>query len=615
MVNYLSISGVMTGLLICALLSYLLTKVNRQLGAWVTVLTPIAALAAIIRLTSATASVERLSFLRFQMTEYGWFFSVIMLTVFACVAFFNIYWMKKIAHPAAYNLLYLLALTGTLGAFFARDFITLFIFWEMIVWSSTFIIPMGKSRVASVVYYAFSAFGSLTMLFGILFLHSQTGTFVITDALAAAATDPTLAWVTFITIGIAGLVKLGVFPFHVWLPKAHGSAPDTFSPILSGGLVKVGGFAVLLLIAAMSPAKAALPDFSILGKQFGMSLPNVFLTLLGAISIVIGTLMAIRQEDFKKLIAYSSVANGGYILIGLAMGNALSVGGALMHIFAHAFASAAAFLAAAAVVHRTGTTKMSELGGLIHRMPLTYLVYLIAIISMAGIPPMAGFISKWMIFQSMIKNGMIFVAAAAFFGSIGSFLYVFRPLSAVFLGQLSTKHENVKEAPALMMLPMILLSLITLFFGVVPNVALGVISRVQTSLGLPGLTLEGTKIIGSNGVLDPSLITVIFAIGFVVALILFVLHPKSRKVGLMDTYTASEFIWTPELLHYAHDFYAPFERLYNKAPRTESFYRIIERKIEELGRLAAYTFFSYKPGTVVFWIAVVTVSLLWGGAL
>ena len=293
--------------------------------------------------------------------------------------------------------------------------------------------------------------------------------------------------------------------------------------------------------------------------------------------------MAISQNDFKKLIAYSSVANGGYILIGLAMTDSLSTGGALMHIFAHAIASAAAFLAAAAVSHRTGTTKMNELGGLIHRMPVTYLVYLIAIISMAGIPPMAGFISKWMLFQSMIGKGMIFIAAAGFFGSIGSFLYVFRPLSAVFLGQLSIKHQDVKEAPPLMIIPMALLSLVTLAFGIFPKYVLSIISRIQTSVGLEGLQLEGTKIIASNGTIDPTLIVGIFGLGFVIAMVLFVIHPKSRKVPLMDQYTASEFIWTPELLHYATDFYAPFERLYEKAPRTETFYGALVHKVKEVG--------------------------------
>lgn len=613
--SFIGTSGLMAGLFIGAMLSYLLTRVSKRLGAWATVVVSFAALAVMMVMRGGIGSAERLGFLQFRLTDYGWFFSAIMLAVFACVSFFNIFWMEKIARPAAYNLLYLLALTGTLGAFLARDFITLFVFWEMIVWSSMFIIPFGKSRQAAVVYYAFSALGSLSMLFGVLYLHSKTDTFVIAESLAKAAGDPTLAWVAFITIGIAGLVKLGVFPFHIWLPQAHGSAPDTFSPVLSGGLVKAGGFAVFMIVAVLPSAKAFGSNPVILGRMLGMPLPNAVLVLLGAISIVVGTLMAIRQDDFKRLIAYSSVANGGYILIGLAMGNALSVGGALMHILAHALASAAAFLAVAAVTHRTGTTKMSELGGLIHRMPLTYLVYLIAIISMAGIPPMAGFISKWMLFQSMIRNGMIFVAAAAFFGSIGSFLYVFRPLSAVFLGQLSPRHSQVKEAPVLMQIPMILLSLVTLLFGVVPNIALKVISTVQTSVGLTGLVLDGTRIEGNNGVLDPTLITIIFGIGFVVALVLFLLHPKSRKVDLMDTYTASEFIWTPELLHYAHDFYAPFERLYNKAPRTESLYRILVKKLDELGRLASFAFFSFKPGTVIFWIAVAAVSLLWGGAL
>ena len=115
--------------------------------------------------------------------------------------------------------------------------------------------------------------------------------------------------------------------------------------------------------------------------------------------------------------------------------------------------------------------------------------------------------------------------------------------------------------------------------------------------------------------MDPTLVVGIFGLGFVIALVLFIIHPKSRKVDLMDQYTASEFIWTPELLHYATDFYAPFERLYKKAPRTETFYSALVHKIGEIGRLASYAFFSFKPGTVIFWIAAVTAVMLWGGVL
>jgi len=608
----LSVGTIITGLSACAVLAYFLTKANRKLGAWVTVIGSFLALVVMYLLKGDVGMTHTLWFLQFKITDYGWFFSVVMLAVFACVSLFNIYWMDRMIHPAAYNSLYLLALTGTLGAFMAKDFIVLFVFWELIVWASMFIIPFGKSRKASIIYYAFSALGSLAMLFGIFYLYANTGTFVIEEALAKAATNPTTAVVAFVTIGIAGLVKLGVFPFHLWLPRAHGSAPDTFSPILSGGLVKAGGFAAFLVVAVMPSYKA----FAGQVQVNGIPLTNFIFIALGAISIVVGTLMAIKQEDFKRLIAYSSVANAGYIIIGIAMGDSLSIGGAFMHIFAHALASAAAFLSIAAVSHRTGTTNMSELGGLIHRMPITYLVYLIAIISMAGIPPMAGFISKWMIFQSMIGKGMIFVATAAFFGSIGSFLYVFRPLSAVFLGQLSPKHEKLKEAPVLMIIPMVVLSLVTVLFGVVPNFVLRIFSGIETSVGMKGLALSGTQIKGTNGLLDPTLIVIIFGVGFVIALLLFIIHPKSRKVELMDTYTASEFIYTPELLHYSHNFYAPFERLYAKAPNTEKWYGWVLKKIDELGRLVSYSFFSYKPSTIVFWIMIMTIGLLlWGGVL
>lgn len=607
----MSISLIIIGLLVCSMLAYFLTKVNKKLGAWVTVFASVFALVVMFLLRNNVGTTYSMWFLNFKLTEFGWFFSIVMLVIFSCVSFFNIYWMKRLIHPAAYNFLYIIALMGTLGAFTSKDFIGLFIFWETIVWASMFIIPFGKSRRASIIYYAFSAFGSLSMLFGIFYLYSKIGSFDIQYVLSEAANTPTYALVAFISIGIAGLVKLGVFPFHLWLPEAHGNAPDTFSPILSGGLVKAGGFAAFLIVAVMPSYKA----FSSYVHVMGIPITNFIFIVLGAISIVVGTLMAIKQEDFKRLIAYSSVANAGYIIIGISMADSLSMGGAFMHIFAHALASAAAFLSIAAVTHRTGTTKMSDLGGLIHRMPLTYLVYLIAIISMAGIPPMSGFISKWMIFQSMIDNGMIFVAAAAFFGSIGSFLYVFRPLSAVFLGQLSPKHEKVKEAPFLMQLPMWILTLLTLFFGIFPNVVLKVISKIQVAVGMEGLQFEGNKIIGSNGVIDPTLIVVIFGLGFAIAFILFILHPKSRKVELMDTYTASEFIYTPELFHYSHSFYAPFERLYEKAPSSATWYIALIKKIDEIGKLVSHSFFSYKPSTTVFWIVVMTIALLWGGSL
>lgn len=599
-------------LLIAGLVAYYVTKINPIAGASVTIIATLFVLGLYLIQGDSIASNDAIGIIQFTVTPLGWFFSVLMLVVYSMVAFFNPYWMKKMIHPAVYNMLFMFSLGGTLGVFMADHFLVLFIFWEIVVWSSLFIIPLGKSRQASVVYYAMSTFGSFTMLYAIFMLYAKYQSFNIKVVLAAAGKEPQVALAAFILILIAGLVKLGVFPFHIWLPMAHGNAPDTFSPVLSGGLVKLGAFAAIIVTTVLPIYKA----FDNQVTVFGVPILVYCLMLLGAVSIVVGTLMAIKQEDAKKLLAYSSVANAGYILIGILLSTQLSMSGALVHIFAHAIASAAAFLSIAAVSYRAGTTKMSELGGLIQRMPITYMVYLIAIISMAGIPPMAGFISKWLLFQALAKQGMFVILGAMFFGSVGSFLYVFRPLSAVFLGQLKPQHNDIKEAPIGMIIPMIVLSLISLFYGVVPSGLVRYSAKIEASLGMENLVeTSGLVIKGSNGDLNAPLITGIFAFGFVIALIIFLLGPKSRKVGLMDTYTAGEFLYTPELYHYSFNFYAPFERLYAKHPNIVAMYEGLVERIKDIGKFIRFFFFSKSPARGVMWIILTLILLMWGEKL
>lgn len=595
-----------------ALVAYLVSKVNDKAGAAMTVVGSLFALIAVFLLRDSIGTEITLLYFNFNLTITGWYFALVMLMAYSMTAFFNPFWMKKLIYPAGYNFLYLLSMAGTLGVFFAKDFITLFVFWETVVWSSAFIIQMGKSRQAAYVYYVISAIGSMATLFAIMFAYGTTGTFVINDAFGGLAAYPGRAIVIFVTFIAAGMAKIGIFPFHVWLPFAHGSAPHTFSPVLSGGLVKMGAFVALLSVTAF-------PAYKIFGGMAsfrGIPLPIYFMMALGAISIVVGTLMAIKQEDAKKLLAYSSVANGGYILIGLLMLDQVGFAGGLMHIVNHAVASAAAFLSIAAVAYRTGTTKMSEMGGMIHRMPITYVVYLIAIISMAGIPPMGGFVSKWLIFQGLADKGLLFIAATAFFGSIGSFLYVFRPLSAVFLGQTFTRDLNKKEVGVFMLFPMVVLTLLSLLTGIFPNIFLRVVTEIQTSLGVLPVTLAENTIVTNNGFLDAFKVFIVFGFGFAIAFVLFIARRKSRRVELMDTYTSAEFIHTRELLHYSHSFYAPFERLYEKAPDTMKLYHKAAVKISEIGNFAEAVFFGIKPArTVLLVMGTVLIGIIAGGVL
>lgn len=415
-------------------------------------------------------------------------------------------------------------------------------------------------------------------------------------------------------LAFAAFAKLGAFPLNVWLPRALGKAPDAVSAVFSGGLEKLGAFVAVLALVKLAPVGDIAGTLGGLTEATFLFASQYIVATLGAVTIVFGTLMAIRQDDAKKLLAYSSMSNGGYILVALSLGGAVGLSGGLYHIAAHALASAAAFLAIGAVSRATGTTKMSELGGMIHKMPVTYMVYLIAIISMAGIPPMGGFISKWLIFQAVIDNGLILIAVAVFFGSIGSFLYVFRPLAALFLGQeLPQFKDKVKEAPFFMLLPMVILGGLIVYTGVMPNYFLGFINDVILELGGTALVLGDYTVAGTNGVLQPTLIAGVFGIGVGIAFLIFIVLKKSKKVGLMDTYTAGNFIYTEELMHYSLDFYAPLERLYEKYINiTKDFYKKLENKVVDFGRVVKYFFFTNKPEITVFWIIVLMGFLLWG---
>lgn len=599
-------------LLIGSFITYFVSRSNKKVGSYLTILITLFALMYVYILKNNIGlTYELFGVITFKVTYLGWYFSIIMATVYFSASFFNPFWMEDFLYPSQYNLMYLLSFLGTIGLFFSNDLLTIFIFWEITVWTSTFIIPLGKSRKAGVMYFVISSIGSMGLLFTLMLMYNKVGTLEISKVFNMLANEPKLASIVFVMFILSGLTKMGIFPFHIWLPQAHGNAPNTFSPVLSGGLVKMGGFITFLAVGVF-PAYEAFKD----GLHIaGIPILIYIMMLLGAVSIIVGTLMAIKSEDAKKLLAYSSVANGGYILIGILLADQLGLAGGMMHMLNHAFASAASFLAIAVVAYKTNTTKISELGGMIHKMPVTYTVFLISIISLAGIPPMGGFVSKWLIIQALADKGLLLIAFAAFFGSIGSFLYVFRPLSAVFLGQVAERNENLTPPSNMMRVPMIFLAGLVLYFGVLPRGVLEIIGKIQASVGITPVELNGQAIMAVNGNLDALKVFVIFGFGFVLALLLFLAFKKPRKVDLMDTYTSAEFIYTKELYHYAHDFYAPFERLYGNHPSVEKWADQISYKVKEVGDLVNKVFFNFNPSVSILWITVLIVIIYLGGVI
>lgn len=542
-----------------------------------------------------------------KFTALSKYFSILTLIVFASYAFFNISWIEKAKNPHAFNALSILTLLGTLGVFFSSNLIALYIFWELAVIGSLFIVPMGKeeSKKASIWYIVISSIGTYMFLYGTFLLYSKYKTFDIFE-ISQELTNASAGfkWAVLILMLSAGIAKSGIFPLHVWLRNVHGNAPDTFSAVLSGQFVKMGSY-ILTLLLTVFPISAIFSEF-----YNGVNILSYLLIWMANISILIGTLMAIKQNDMKMLIAYSTVANSGYILIGIAMLDKVGYAGGLFHIINHALAATMIFLAFAAVTYRTGTTKIDELGGLIHRMPITFLTYLVGIISLAGIPPTSGFISKWMIFQSLLSKGMFVTEMFVFVGSIGSFLYVFRPLAGVFLGQLKSKHKDVKEAPAFMTIPMIILVILTVLWGIFPQQILIWVTDIQKEFGMEPFEFEGTKLMTNMGYWDTWTVFVMFAVGFIIAAVIYILMPKGKKIPLEDQYTSGEFLHNFDLYHYASKFYAFLEREYEGHPSFENLYLSLVSALKALGRAIDY-FARRTASAYLFWLTIVLALILW----
>src|SRR6056297_1311965 len=472
----------------------------------------------------------------------AWLLAIMTASSIFLISIFTVHSQQEEKNTASFHLFFSILLGSILGVVFAGDLMTLFIFWEVMTYASFFLISAGKkegAKKASYRYLLLSTLGAYLMLTSIFIIYTQTNSLEFTQVAEYLGSLPTLnSIILIIMMGVPFLIKAGVFPFHVWVNGAHSNAPKEFSPFLSGLMLKIGTYGLMLLLYLV-------PLYNILGTSIkfrGLPLFNYILAIFGGITIITGTIFAIRQEDVKRLVAFSSISQMGYIVMALAISTPLGFTGGLLHLMNHMIFTTTIFLTMTAVIYRTHTTKMHEMGVLIFRMPVTFAAYLTAIIALAGIPPTNGFISKWVIYQALIEKGYLFLALAAFFGSIGSFMYVFKPLSTVFLGQLKPQHEKIKEVPFIMQLPMYVLIGLMVLFGVLPGIQMNIITKISSQLGIESVNYSLYTIEGAFGSWNSMIIFNVFTAGFIISLIIFMLAKKSKLVGLLDTYTSGEYM-------------------------------------------------------------------------
>jgi formate hydrogenlyase subunit 3/multisubunit Na+/H+ antiporter MnhD subunit len=449
-------------------------------------------------------------------------------------------------YPAA-----MLMYAGMIMLIRATDSFGFFAAWELLTVGSYFLILRGKeSEPHALSYIIFSLGGAFLILTGFALAAGAVPP-APTFALASLANlvQPVAPWV-FVLLAVGFMTKTAAIGVHIWLPGAHAEAETDVSPMVSGILLKAGLYGLFVLLMAM-------------GKQqvYGIELTHALLWI-AALTALLGNLMAIFQEDGKRLLAYSSIGQMGYAVFGLALMNHLGWLMALMFVVNHYIYKAMLFLSVGGVAKRTGTRDMYKMGGLITLMPLSFIATLIGIIAVSGVPPLSGFGGRWIFYNAIMTSDVRMPMVILFLAGPIAFLYLFRLIYTIFLGQLKDEFRRVKEAPFWIVLPQMIYVVLLMVFALFPGIAL---RRVDAYLNqfFPegGLGWEGTGITSAFGYWNPVAIMIIIGVIFAVLLawLLFV-DRKAQKVKQFNIVFSAEAPYRPETTHFAWNFFAPYRK-------------------------------------------------------
>lgn len=373
---------------------------------------------------------------------------------------------------------YLLCLTGLLGITITGDAFNAFVFLEISSLATYVLIAMGRDRRALTASYQYLIMGTIGATFyviGVGLLYLVTGSLNFADIATrladanAAFPRPVLAALAFLFVGIS--LKLALFPLHVWLPNAYAYAPSFATAFLAATATKV---AIYLFIRV---------GFSVFGVGIDFTTLPIAEVLypLSLAAMFICSIIAVFERNLKRMLAYSSIAQIGYITLGIALANHAGLTGSVVHLFNHALIKGALFLALGAVVYRAGTVRIDQLGGIGRAMPITIAAFVVAGLSLIGVPGTAGFISKYYLIVGAVEVWwpLAFLIVAS---SLIALVYIGRFVEVAYFRPIDAAVARAKDPPLAMLAPILALAFASVYFGIDTQLSAGVASRIAEAL-------------------------------------------------------------------------------------------------------------------------------------
>jgi len=366
-----------------------------------------------------------------------------------------------------YFALYLVFAMGMLGTVLSTNLIEFYIFFEVMLIPAFFLVSLwgdGPRRKIGLMFLFWTHAGAVVMLLGFLMIGLSIGSFDFAD-IHESEIPQDIVMYSAVAIAIGLGVKLAVFMFHIWLPYVHGSAPTPISALLSPAMIGIGAYGIFRLIIEFLPLTFA--ELSI------------WFHIWGLVTMIYGGAMALMQDDLKKLLAYSSISQMGYLLFGIGSMSVLGLSGAEMMYITHGIGKGILFMMAGIIIVKVGTRSITKLGGLAGKMPITATCAVIGALTIMGVPPTSGFMGEWILFygalQTAIQDGSTLRAVTFGLGLVATVItmsYMLWMLKRVFFGKTPEHLENVKEGSWYMTAPMMVLAGFSIVVGIYPDIFL-----------------------------------------------------------------------------------------------------------------------------------------------